>query len=69
MSNYYDLYSLFFFLNHMHLFKVQREHAPRHLFSSRLKYLQHLAKLNIRVWSLFHHDTLILTFHLGHIFK
>jgi len=53
----------------MDLFKVQRQHAPRPLFTSGLKYLPHSANINLRVWSLFLHDTSILAFHLGFIFK
>jgi len=45
------------------------DHAPRPLFSSRLKYFPHSANINLRVWSLSRHDTSILAFHLGFIFK
>jgi len=44
-------------------------HAPRTLFSSRLEYLPHSANVNLRVWSLFRHNTSILAFHSGFIFK
>jgi len=49
--------------------KVQELHTLHPLFSSRVKYFPHLAKVNLRVWSLFRHDTSILAFHLGFIFK
>jgi len=49
--------------------KVQSQHAVRPLFTSRLKYLPLSANLNLRVWALVRHDTSILAFHLGFIFK
>jgi len=65
-------------INNNHMIQKKKEekkkrykdsHAPRPLFSSRLKFLPHLAIINLRVWSLFLHDTSILAFHLGFIFK
>jgi len=49
--------------------RYKDSHAPRPLFSSGLKYFPHSANINLRVWSLFHHDTSILAFHLGFIFN
>jgi len=68
-KSFFLFFFFVFFLNHMHLFKVQRQHAPRPLFTSRLKYLPLSANINLRVWSLFRHNTSILAFHLGFIFK
>jgi len=49
--------------------RYKDRHAPRPLFSCRLKYFPHSAIINLRVWSLFPHDTSILAVHLGFIFK
>jgi len=63
------IFFLFFFINHVFVVKVQELHAPRPLFSSRLKYLPLAPNVNLRVWSLLRHDTPVLAFHLGFIFK
>jgi len=62
-------FSFFFFLIICICLSYKDSHAPRPLFSSRLKYLPHSAYINLRVWALFLHDTSILAFHLGFIFK
>ena len=49
--------------------KVEEPHAPRTIFSSRGEYFPHSANINLKVWSLFHHDSSIFVFHFGFIFK